>query len=91
MQNSLRQVSFHPSATRAIENIRKRRQKSMPASLRKYYKWSQKLILTCYKKLKNENKQACDLMLQYGDALRLAHMMKKWFYDICQLESYRKQ
>jgi hypothetical protein len=63
----------------------------MPASLRKYYKRSRKLILTRYRKLKDENKQACDLMLQYSDDLRLAHMMKEWFYDISQLESYRKQ
>lgn len=30
-------------------------------------------------------------MLKYSDDLRLAHMMKEWFYDISQLESYRKQ
>lgn len=77
--------------TWAIENVRKRLQKSMPASLRKYYKRSRKLILTRYKKLKAENKQACDLMLQYNDDLRLAHIMKEWFYDISQLHSYRKQ
>lgn len=80
--NFIRQVTW------AIENVRKRLQKSMPASVRKYYKRSRKLILTRYKKLKSENKQACDLMLQYSDDLRLAHMMKEWFYDICQLESY---
>lgn len=63
----------------------------MPASLRKYYKRSRKLILTRYKKLKDENKQACDLMLQYNDDLWLAHMMKEWFYDISQIKSDRKQ
>ncbi len=50
----------------------------MPVSLRKYYKRSRKLILTRYKKLKDENKQACDLMLHYSD-LRLAHRMKSGF------------
>ena len=82
---------FIRQVTWAIENVRKRLQKSMPVSLRKYYKRSRKLILTRYKKLKDENKQACDLMLQYNDDLRLAHMIKEWFYDICQMESYRRQ
>ena len=63
----------------------------MPVSLRKYYKRSRKLILTRYKKLKDENKQACDLMLHYSEELRLAHRMKEWFYDICQMEAYRQQ
>lgn len=58
---------FTCQVTWAIESVRKRLQKSMPDSLRKYYKRSGKLILTCYKKLKAENKQACDLMLQYND------------------------
>ena len=77
--------------TWAIENVRKRLQRSMPVSLRKYYKRSRKLILTRYKKLKDENKQACDLMLHYSEDLRLAHRMKEWFYDICQMEAYRQQ
>ena len=63
----------------------------MPVSLRKYYKRSRKLILTRYKKLKDENKPACDLMLHYSEDLRLAHRMKEWFYDICQMKAYRQQ
>ena len=82
---------FIRQVTWAIEKVRKRLQRSMQASLRKYYKRSRKLILTRYKKLKAENKQACDLMLQYSDDLRLAHRMKEWFYDICQMEGYRSQ
>ena len=74
---------FIRQVTWAIENVRKRLQKSMPASLRKYYKRSRKLILTRYNKLKDENKQACDLMLQYSDDLRLAQyrMQQKEFDD----------
>lgn len=75
----------------AIENVRKRLQKSMPASLRKYYKRSRKLILTRYEKLKAENKKACDLMLLYNDDLRRAHKLKEDFYDICQHEKYSYQ
>lgn len=54
---------FIRQVTWAIENVRKRLQRSMPVSLRKYYKRSRKLILTRYIKLKDENKQACDLMI----------------------------
>lgn len=82
---------FIRQVTWAIENVRKRLQRSMPSYLRNYYKRSRKLILTRYKKLKDENKQACDLMLQYSEDLRLAHRMKEWFYDICQMEAYRQQ
>lgn len=82
---------FIRQVTWAIENVRKRLQRSMPVTLRKYYKRSRKLILTRYRKLKDENKKACDLMLQYSDDLRLAHSMKEWFYDICQMSAYRKQ
>lgn len=77
--------------TWAIEKVRKRLQKTMPASLRRYYKRSRKLILTRYEKLKDENKKACDLMLLYNDDLRLAHSLKEWFYNICQSEKYSYQ
>lgn len=46
-------------ANELIEKVRKRLQKSMPVSLRKYYKRSRKLILTRYNNLKDENKKAC--------------------------------
>jgi len=77
--------------TWAIENVRKRLQKTMPVNLRKYYKRSRKLILTRYNKLNEENKKACDLMLLYNDDLRVAHNLKEWFYKICQSEQYSYQ
>ncbi|MGP8314962.1 ISL3 family transposase [Enterocloster aldenensis] len=82
---------FIRQVTWAIENVRRRLQKSMPVSLRRYYKRSRKLILTRYKKLKDEDRQACNLMLLYSEDLRQAHRMKEWFYDICQMEAYRQQ
>lgn len=82
---------FIRQTTWAIENVRKRLQKTMPASLRKYYKRSRTLILTRYQKLKDENKKACDLMLLYNDDLRLAHYLKEWFYQICQNPKYSEQ
>lgn len=82
---------FIRQVTWAIENVRKRLQKTMTASLRKYYKRSHKLILSRYKNLKDENKNACDLMLQYNDDLRLAHYLKEKFYSICQETKYSVQ
>lgn len=82
---------FIRQVTWAIENVRKHLQKTMPVSLRKYYKRSHKLILTRYDKLRDENKKACDLMLHYNDDLRKAHMLKEWFYRICQNPKYSIQ
>ena len=82
---------FIRQVTWAIENVRKRLQTSMIPSLRKYYKRSHKLILARYYTLKDANKKACDLMLQYSDDLRLAHQLKEDFYDICQCKQYKKQ
>lgn len=82
---------FIRQVTWAIENVRKRLQKTMPKELRKYYKRSRRLILTRYSKLKDENKKACDLMLLYNDDLRLAHSLKEWFYNICQNTKYSYQ
>lgn len=75
----------------AIEGVRKRIQHTMPASLRKYYKRSRKLILTRYQKLEGEAKQACDIMLLYNDDLRKAHFLKERFYEICQNPKYSEQ
>ncbi len=75
----------------AIDGVRKRLQKEMVPQVRKLYKRSRKLILTRYYKLKDANKQACDLMLLYNDDLRSAHRLKEWFYDICHYKSYSQQ
>lgn len=82
---------FIRQTTWAIENVRKRIQKTMPASLRKYYKRSRSLILARYDNLKDEKKKECDLMLLYNDNLRLAHYLKEWFYRICQNPKYSEQ
>ncbi len=79
------------SVPSSIEGVRKRLQKTMPASLRKYYKRSRTLILTRYHKLKGENKAACVLMLLYNDDLRRAHYLKEKFYELCQNPKYSEQ
>lgn len=81
----IRQVSW------AIEKVRKRLQKTMPANLRKYYKRSRSLILHRYTTLKDDDKQRCDLMLLYNDDLRLAHYLKERFFEICQNPKYSEQ
>lgn len=82
---------FIRQVTWAMENVRKRLQKTMTVTMRKYYKRSHKLLLTRYHKLKEENKKACDLMLLYNEDLRLAHWLKERFYDLCEDTKYSRQ
>lgn len=82
---------FIRQVTWAMENVRKRLQKTMTVTMRKYYKRSHKLLLTRYHKLKEENKKACDLMLLYNEDLRSAHWLKESFYDLCQDTKYSRQ
>ena len=82
---------FIRQVTWAMENVRKRLQKTMTITMRKYYKRSHNLLLTRYHKLTEENKKACDLMLLYNDDLRLAHWLKEKFYEICQDTKYSRQ
>ena len=82
---------FIRQVTWAMENVRKRLQKTMTVTMRKYYKRSHKLLLTRYHKLKEETKKACDLMLLYNEDLRLAHWLKESFYDLCQDTKYSRQ
>ena len=79
---------FIRQVTWAIENVRKRLQRTMSVSLRKYYKHSRRLILGRYDKLRGDRKKECDLMLLYNDDLRKAHYFKEWFYRICEENSY---
>lgn len=82
---------FIRQVTWAIECVRKKLQRSMSSSLRKYYKRSKRLILTRYQKLNEGNRKTYDLMLLYNDDLRKAHFLKEKFYDICQDRKYSRQ
>ncbi len=82
---------FIRQVTWTMENVRKRLQKTMTVTMRKYYKRSRKFLLTRYHKLREENKKACNLMLLYNDDLRLAHWLKEKFYDLCQDTKYSRQ
>jgi len=81
----IRQVSW------AIENVRKRIQKTMIPALRKYFKRSRSLILKRTEKLKPHEKEQLDIMLLYSDDLRQAYKLKEAFYAICQHERYSVQ
>lgn len=75
----------------ALESVRKTAQKTMPASLRKYYKRSRKLLLADFNTLNEENKKAVEIMLLYHDDLRQAHYLKELFHQIRSENSYVKQ
>ena len=75
----------------ALENVRKDLQKSMSASLRKYYKRSRSLLTKRYASLDEEQKRACDIMLLYNDDLRKAHRLKECFLSIFGLRKFSDQ
>jgi len=82
---------FIRQVTWAIENIRKRIQKTMSKDLRRYFKRSRTLILKRRYKLTLEEKEALDSMLVYSNDLRLAYNLKEEFYDICHMKKYGEQ
>ena len=67
--------------TWALENVRKRIQKELHPSKRKYFKRSRKLLLTHKNKLKGENLDALELMLLQSTDLAVAYHLKELFYD----------
>ena len=75
----------------ALENVRKRIQKRMLPSLRKYYKRSKSLITKRKAKLSNDNRAALEWMLEYSEDLRKAHFIKELFVDILDENAYSKQ
>ena len=75
----------------ALENVRKRIQKRMLPSLRKYYKRSKSLITKRKAKLSNDNRVALEWMLEYSEDLRKAHFTKELFVDILDENAYSKQ
>lgn len=82
---------FIRQVTWSIEGIRKRLQKAMPVSLRKYYKHSRSLMLMREYKVQGDNRRKLDIMLTYNDDLRRAHWLKEKFYDLCHNPKYSEQ
>jgi len=67
--------------TWALENVRKRIQKEMHPSKRKYFKRSRRLLLTHKNKLKKDSLDALELMLLQSSDLAIAYHLKELFYD----------
>ena len=70
--------------TWAFENVRKRIQKELHPSKRKYFKRSRKLLLTHKNKLKEESLDALELMLLQSSDLAVAYHLKELFYDFME-------
>jgi transposase len=70
----------------ALENVRKRVQKSMHPNKRKYYKRSRRILLSHYSKLNEESKQALELMLLQSNELAVAYHLKEKFYEFLDSE-----
>jgi len=81
----IRQVSW------AIENVRKRVQKTMPSHLRKYFKRSRKIILKRNNKLSVDENIQLENMLYYNEDLRQAYLLKEHFFNICHMDKYSEQ
>lgn len=64
----------------AFENVRKREQKKLSQTDRKYFKRSRKLLITRMARLNDESKQAVELMLVFSRDLREAYLLKEAFF-----------
>ena len=71
----------------ALENVRKRIQKGLPAEYRKYFKRSRFLLLKRASNLTSEQSAAVSNMLSFSDDLKLAYYFKERFYDFLASET----
>lgn len=70
--------------TWALENVRKRIQKELHPSKRKYFKRSRKILLSHFESLKQESRDALEVMLQQSSELATAYYLKEQFYDVME-------
>lgn len=68
-------------ATWALENVRKRVQKQMLPSKRKYFKRSRRLLLSHKEKLNEESLLALEVMLAQSNDLAVAYHLKELFFN----------
>jgi transposase len=73
--------------TWALENVRKRVQKDLHPSKRKYFKRSRKLLLSHKEKLNEEGIQALEVMLLQSPDLGEAYHLKELFYCFMKSKS----
>lgn len=93
--------TFFPSATVIIDRfhfvryntwsfdrVRRRVQKSLSPSLRRYFKRSRKLLLCRMSALSEENKDAVGVMLGLAPALTDAYLLKEKFYAFADAKTF---
>lgn len=73
--------------TWALENVRKRIQKQLHPSKRKYFKRSRKLLLTHQNKLNEESLLALEVILCQSQDLATAYHLKELFYEFMASKS----
>ena len=73
--------------TWALENVRKRIQKEMHPSKRKYFKRSRKILLSHFSSLKPDSRDALEIMLMQSSDLATAYYLKEQFYDVMSSKS----
>ena len=71
----------------AFERVRKKAQKSLDDSMRKYFKRSRSLLIKHFDGLNDADKQAVNIMLSYSADIRDAHCLKEKFFDVLQSNS----
>jgi len=67
--------------TWAMDDVRRKLQKSLKPETRKYFKRSRKLLLAHHDKLSEEDRQAVSVMLGFSDSLHQAYALKETFYQ----------
>ena len=73
--------------TWALENVRKRVQKDMLPSKRRYFKRSRRILLSRRSHLSEENQLALEVMLQQSEDLAKAYYLKELFYHFMASET----
>lgn len=67
--------------TWALENVRKRVQKQLHPTKRRYFKRSRRILLSHQHKLSKENLEALEVMLMQSNDLAIAYHLKELFYN----------
>ncbi|WP_235619568.1 transposase [Caldanaerobacter subterraneus] len=71
----------------AVENVRKRVQKELPANKRKYFKKSWRLLFAKYDTLTEKQKEKVEVMFWYSDDLKMAYQLKEQFDKVLKNQS----
>lgn len=72
----------------ALDKVRKRVAKSLPAEVRRHFKGYWRLPLSNHENLKPEAERKLSLLLRHSKELRLAYSLKEWFRCWYQANTY---